>query len=47
MVSLSYLDFVVTIDLNEFICVNVFRKLDGTTKMETIIIREERVENQP
>ena len=28
-------------------CVNVFHKLYGTTKMETIIVKEEREENQP
>ena len=45
LVSLSYLDFIVTINLNEIICVNIFHKLDGTTQVETI--KEERVENPP
>lgn len=46
-VSLPYLDFVVTININEITCVNIFHKLYGTTKMETIIVKEEREENQP
>lgn len=44
-VSLPYLDVIVTINSNGIMSVNVFHKLDGAPMMETIFVREVRIEN--